>query len=176
MTDRSTSVSTVPLEARPFQGERAGVVSRVLANTIDFGVLLAILGGLYIGWAALRLLIRGADFRFPTPEPLLVFLLGSLILGLYFAASWTTAGRTYGDHVLGLRVVNLRGRRMRIGGALLRAAFCVAFPIGLFWAVISRENRSIQDVVLRTSVIYDWEILPARARPDPREEPSSVSP
>ena len=41
-------------------------------------------------------------------------------------------------------------------GALLRAAFCVAFPIGLFWCVVSRKNRSVQDVVLRTSVIHDW--------------------
>jgi hypothetical protein len=29
-------------------------------------------------------------------------------------------------------------------------------PIGLYWAVLSPTNRSIQDAVLRTSVIYDW--------------------
>jgi len=31
-------------------------------------------------------------------------------------------------------------------------------PDRLFWCAISKENRSLQDLVLRTSVIYDWEI------------------
>ncbi len=39
---------------------------------------------------------------------------------------------------------------------MLRAGFCVVFPIGLFWCAVSRENRSVQDVVLRSSVIHDW--------------------
>ena len=38
----------------------------------------------------------------------------------------------------------------------MRSAFCVFFPIGLFWCVISPERRSVQDVVLWTSVVYDW--------------------
>jgi hypothetical protein len=41
-------------------------------------------------------------------------------------------------------------------GALVRAAFCVVFAVGLFWVLISGANRSVQDVVLRTSVVYDW--------------------
>ena len=28
--------------------------------------------------------------------------------------------------------------------------------IGLVWCAISRENRSLQDIVLRTSVVHDW--------------------
>jgi hypothetical protein len=32
--------------------------------------------------------------------------------------------------------------------------------IGLGWAALSRQNRSVQDIVLRTSVIYDWENRP----------------
>jgi uncharacterized RDD family membrane protein YckC len=76
----------------------------------------------------------------------------------YFWIGWATVGRTYGDHLLGLRVVSWRGDRIRWIPALVRAAFCVVFMVGLFWTVISRQNRSIQDVVLRTSVIYDWEV------------------
>jgi len=30
----------------------------------------------------------------------------------------------------------------------------------LFWVVVSRENRSAADVLLRTSVIYDWAATP----------------
>jgi uncharacterized RDD family membrane protein YckC len=59
---------------------------------------------------------------------------------------------------MGLRVVNGRGRRMRPWTAVLRAGFCVLFPIGLFWVVVSPQNRSVQDVVLRTQVRYDWAV------------------
>ena len=33
------AILTVPAEARSFQGERAGIVSRVLANAIDLAIL-----------------------------------------------------------------------------------------------------------------------------------------
>ena len=65
---------------------------------------------------------------------------------------------------MGLRVVNFRGRKLHWTGALIRAVFCVVFPIGLFWAVISSQNRSVQDTVMRTSVIYDWARGPLIAR------------
>lgn len=38
----------------------------------------------------------------------------------------------------------------------MRALACALFPIGVLWVAVSRENWSLQDVVLRTSVIYDW--------------------
>jgi len=58
--------------------------------------------------------------------------------------------------VMGMRVVNHRGRRLPVLTALARAAFCTVFPIGLLWCAVSRENRSVQDMVLRTSVLHDW--------------------
>jgi hypothetical protein len=36
----------------------------------------------------------------------------------------------------------------------VRAVLCVIFPVGLLWVLVSQENRSAQDLVLRTSVIY----------------------
>ena len=57
---------------------------------------------------------------------------------------------------MGLRVVNSRGRRLNPLIALARAVFCAFFPIGLFWCAVSRKRRSVQDLVLRTSVVYDW--------------------
>jgi uncharacterized RDD family membrane protein YckC len=137
---------------------RAGVVTRVSANAVDLLVVIAMLAGLYAGWAAVLFLLRGEAFRFPTPSFAAAYLAGSVLLGLYLAAAWTTTGRTYGNHLLGLRVVNRRGERVRLVGAVVRAAACVVFPIGLFWCAVSRENRSVQDVLLRTSVIYDWEV------------------
>jgi uncharacterized RDD family membrane protein YckC len=161
---------TIPAEARAFQGQRAGIASRVVANSIDFGLLLATLAALYLGIAAILFLVRQESFRFPSPSAQVAFAIGSLLLLLYFTASWAGTGRTYGDVVMGLRVVNRRGARMSLPGALLRALLCVAFPIGLFWAAISRQNRSVQDLVMRTSVIYDWQVSgqapqPSRSAP-----------
>jgi uncharacterized RDD family membrane protein YckC len=161
------TIDTVPGEARPYQGQRAGIVTRVTANAVDLLVVIAILAGLYAGWATILFLRRGEAFRFPTPSFAVAYLVGSIVLGLYFTAAWSTTGRTYGNHLLGLRVVNRRGERARLVAAVLRAVTCVAFPLGLFWCAVSRENRSVQDLVLRTSVIYDWEVGPARhARSD----------
>jgi hypothetical protein len=41
---------------------------------------------------------------------------------------------TYGNHVMGLRVINNKGRRLHPIGAFGRAAFCVILPIGLLGA------------------------------------------
>ena len=159
---RRRKSSGLPPEAVAFQGDRAGIVSRVIANTIDFAVIVTVLVGLYIGWAAFLFLLSPTTFTFPSPSLGAAVLAGGALLILYFWISWATTGRTYGDTVMGLRVVNFAGERMHWAGAFLRAVFCVVFAIGLFWVVVSGANRSVQDVVMRTSVIYDW-----RARPVP---------
>jgi len=55
--------------------------------------------------------------------------------------------------------------RLRLAGAFMRAVLCVIFPVGLAWVLVSRHNRSLQDVVLRTSVVYDWLGEPNPAAP-----------
>jgi uncharacterized RDD family membrane protein YckC len=69
---------------------------------------------------------------------------------------WWLVGRTYGDRVMALLVVSFRGTRQRFLGALLRALLCIAFPVGVLWCAVNRFNRSVQDIVLRTTVVYDW--------------------
>lgn len=155
----------VPWEARPFQGQRAGIVTRTAANAVDFVVVVGALAIGYVSWCALTFLVNPTGFRFPTPSFLVLLVCAALLLFCYFTLSWATTGRTYGNHLLGLRVVNFRGERLRWVGAVVRAGFCVVLPIGLYWAVVSPTNRSIQDTVLRTSVIYDWT---TRRRAPPR--------
>ena len=95
-----------------------------------------------------------------------MLVLGGITAVLYLTATWGTTGRSYGKHLMGLRVVGPFGR-LRLGGAFVRATLCVVFPIGIAWVVVSRENRSLQDTVLRTSVVYDWvggEEVPAGRR------------
>jgi hypothetical protein len=35
--------------------------------------------------------------------------------------------------------------------------FCAFVPVGLFWVAVSSQSRSVQDLFLRTSVVYDWQ-------------------
>jgi uncharacterized RDD family membrane protein YckC len=158
------AMAAVPVEARPFQGHRAGIVTKVAANSIDLLIVVVVVAGLYVGYAALLFVVNPRSFTFPSPNFGLLLLLGGGLMTGYFWIGWATVGRTYGDHVLGLRVVGWRGDRMRWVPALVRAVCCVFFMIGLFWTLVSRQNRSIQDVVLRTSVIYDWEVHPGGLR------------
>jgi uncharacterized RDD family membrane protein YckC len=62
----------------------------------------------------------------------------------------------HGDYLLGIRVVDRRGRRTSFLLALLRAVLCVLFPIGILYVAVSSANRSLQDLVVRTHVVYDW--------------------
>jgi uncharacterized RDD family membrane protein YckC len=169
-----SAIRTIPAEARPYQGRRAGIASRTLAAVIDLIVVLLILGAMYVAWTAFRFLIEGRDFRFPTVRFEWAYVLGAVLLVLYLTESWSATGRSYGARVLGLRIVDRRGRVPRPRTALLRAIACAIFPLGLFWAAVDRENRSAQDLLFRTSVIYDWEV---RGRPntEPRDA-NDVSP
>jgi uncharacterized RDD family membrane protein YckC len=168
------AAGAVPKEARNFQGHRAGIVTKVLANSIDLGVVVIAVAGLYAAVAATKFIVNPRAFTPPSPSFARLLLIGWLLLAVYFWLSWATTGRTYGDHLLGLRVVSWRGYRMRWIPALVRAAFCASFMPGLFWTVISRQNRSVQDVVLRSSVIYDWEVAQPALRHD--EVPNEARP
>jgi uncharacterized RDD family membrane protein YckC len=150
-------VSTIPAEARSFQGQRAGIVTRVIANVIDASVVALTLIGIYLTVVAIAFLLDPRGFQFPRLPPWWLIISAALwLLGIYFTLSWAVTGRTYGDHLMGLRVVGPRGSKPHFITACVRAIFCVLFPIGLFWIIASRGSRSLQDVFLRTSVIYDW--------------------
>jgi uncharacterized RDD family membrane protein YckC len=149
-------VDVVPPEARPFQGQHAGLVTRLLANTVDFLVVVVVVAAGYAAVTAVLFLWNSRTFSFPAAPFAVLLLAGSGVMVVYLAGAWVITGRTYGDQLLGLRVVGPGGRPPRVGGALLRAVLCVLFPIGLFWVAVSRANRSAPDVLLRYAVVYDW--------------------
>jgi uncharacterized RDD family membrane protein YckC len=163
----SAHVDPIPREARAFQGHRAGLVTRVAAAAIDVGIVIIALGVCYLAIFAFLFLLDPRNFTVPTPSPWLVYAAASLLLTLYLALTWRGNGRTYGNHVMGLRVVNRRGQRLHVLVSLVRAVLYVIFPIGLLWVLVSGHNRSLQDLVLRTSVIYDWDVRPLPQPPAP---------
>jgi uncharacterized RDD family membrane protein YckC len=154
--DGPSRLSPVPREARAYQGNRAGIVSRGLAAALDsvLVVLALVLG--YLGWAGARFL--AAPRRFTFPEASLLLSVGSLLalLTVYLALAWALSGRSYGALVMGLRVVDRHGHRLRLGVAVVRAAVSVLVPLGLLWVAASRRNLSLADLLLRTAVVYDW--------------------
>lgn len=158
MSASANALRAIPAEARGFQGAPAGIVSRVLANSIDLAITIAILFAIYGAVAAGLFLRRGARFRFPTVTYIEAFLVGALVLIVYFVLTWTGTGQTFGDRLLGIRVRDHDGALLRGGRATIRAVLCVLFPLLLFWAVVDRHRRSVQDLLVRTSVVYDWKV------------------
>ena len=138
------------------QGRGAGLFSRFGAAAVDLVVILLLLVVIYAVTAGFAFLIDPRNFSWPASIGWTIPLIGAVIATPYLTIAWCTSGRTLGDVLFGLRVVNRRGGRLRLPRALLRALFCLVFPLGLFWIPFSSSRRSVQDVVLRTSVNYDW--------------------
>src|SRR4051812_34511508 len=127
-------LTPIPRDARPYQGHSAGVVSRTIAGTIDLVVVLIAVGAMYAGLNAFLFLLDPRGYEPRQFRLLLSITTTMVVLGLYLGTAWALTSRTYGDHVMGLRVVNHRGMRCGWPRAFLRAGAYVLFPIGLFWA------------------------------------------
>ena len=156
MTPRATGFDTVPKEARPFHGQPAGLVTRTLANVVDVVVVAGLLGACYLGVSGVLFLRRGASFSFPIVTYRMAYLVGFAGWVIYMTFGWRTNGRTYGDQLLGLRVRKTNGEDVGGVRALIRALLCGIAPLLLVWCAINRQQRSVQDLIVGTHVIYDW--------------------
>jgi uncharacterized RDD family membrane protein YckC len=164
---------SLPSDAIRFQGDRAGFVSRAISASIDVIIVFLLVLGTIAAWWMVSLILDpvtatpSASVQHRIPEAGLFIIYGYALNVLYWTVGWATGGRTIGNLVMGLRVVNRHGQRMSWPGAFVRALFCTVFAPGLLWVIVSGANRSVQDVVLRTSVIYDWVIgIPGLRRSD----------
>ena len=137
------------------QGNPAGVVSRVLAAFIDLAATVGAVLLFYLGIGAIAFVIRPRSFRWPDPGVLSLGGIWWALLVVYLTFSWTASGRTIGKQVMGLRVTDQVGGRLRGGRALVRALICATFPIGLLWCAIDRRSRALHDLVVRSKVAYD---------------------
>ena len=146
------------------QGHRAGFVSRVIADAIDGVVLLGIGCALLLFFGVIAFLVRPGSFTIPAiPTWVEVPVTAGVILG-YLGYGWSGPGRTVGKEFTGLRVVDTTGHLLTVRRALVRVALYLVFPAGLLWSMISRRSASVQDLVVRSAVVYDW----ARRRPEER--------
>ena len=134
----------------------AGIVTRLFAAGIDVLAVLLMMVSVYLGLTGLRFLWSPAAFRWLSPSLPQLILLASVLSSWYLAVAWATTGRTYGAAVLGLRVLSREHRVLGWIRAGARALACVVFPAGLVWVMVSRHRRSVQDVLVRSVVVYDW--------------------
>jgi uncharacterized RDD family membrane protein YckC len=144
-----------PSEQARATGEPAGFVTRAGANAVDAVLVSLALALGYAVVAGCRFLLAPRSFRLVAPQSAWVVVAVGIGLALYWTATWAGPGRSHGDELMGLRVVGPRGARLHLLHAAARAVLCVLFLPGLFWVLVSRHDRSVQDVVLRTAVVYD---------------------
>lgn len=153
--DDGLVLQTLPVAARAMQGERAGFFTRVIAAVIDVVIVGAIMIGIWIAvW--LFLLVFNPLVEYGMPRPGYFVLGGYFLIWAYWSWGWATSGRSIGQGLMGIRVLDRKSQLPSWKLAIARSAFCVTFQIGIVWILVSRRNRSVQDVVLRTSVIHDW--------------------
>jgi uncharacterized RDD family membrane protein YckC len=152
-------------EVRQHLGRRAGLVSRLLADAIDLVVVVLIgLVALLVASAIRGLFTRGFEFV-EVPQPGRGVLAAVLLIG-YLGYGWGLEGRTLGKTAMGLRVVRDDGADLSPARGMLRAVLYFLVLPGILWALVSRRNASLQDLVLGTSVVYDWGV----AAPAPNVE------
>ncbi|MGZ5405948.1 MAG: hypothetical protein ACXWDL_14945, partial [Nocardioides sp.] len=89
-------ISPVPREARPYQGERAGLITRLVAATVDAFTVAAFLVASYAGLNVASFMINPRSFEFAAVSVLVSVTTALAVCVVYLAAAWTVTGRTYG--------------------------------------------------------------------------------
>jgi uncharacterized RDD family membrane protein YckC len=157
--------STAAVRAR--QGRRAGIASRLLAAAIDVVVVVFLMIALLIVGAGIRALFTG-DLELELLNDELRGPLATLVLLAYLAYGWGLNGRTVGKVLMGLRAVGRDGSDLSPWRGFWRAVLYLIFLPGILWALVSKRNASVQDLLLRTAVVYDWGLHSgAHVRPPP---------
>lgn len=132
----------------------AGIVTDARL-AVDVGVVLVMMGTTLLVAAGLRFFASPVSFRWPSPSWPQSLAVGGLLAVGYLTVAWATSGRSLGAAILGLRVRSVSGRPLGWSRSALRAVLNVVFPLGLLWSIVSRGRRSVQDVLLRSVVVYD---------------------
>lgn len=146
----------VTLTRPDFEKEPAGIITRSVAAFLDMLVVLTSLVVIWAAFAAVAFLARPTHFTVPSPEWNVVVWVAGVVSVLYLATAWATTGRTVGAQVMGLRVLDRHGQPLGWVRSTVRAVAYVVFPLGLAWSIVDSRRRSVQDLVLASSVVYDW--------------------
>jgi uncharacterized RDD family membrane protein YckC len=144
-------------------GRYAGPVSRLGALGLD----------VFLISSTFTLLLAGVDYLLDvlfgtTVDPNGGWLPGLLLLlygFTYFWFSQALTGRTISQALVGIKVISSDGEPLSPGAAAIRTIVLpfsfLLFGVGALMALVDRRRRALQDVVARSSVVYDWGDRPA---------------
>jgi uncharacterized RDD family membrane protein YckC len=143
---------SVPALASDVRGDRAGVWRRMIAGLLDILVVALISAPISAG------IESAAGTR---PDPRVIGLIGGIALALmfsYLTVSIALTGRTLGMRLLSLRTIDVRTGLIPTGGQAMKRAvgyiFSLAtFGIGIIYALVDREGRTMHDRFSNTIVI-----------------------
>lgn len=147
--------SSLPERARAIQGLSAGFTSRLIAVFIDIALVALLVLGTWGCWEALRYILN-VFYTLPALTGIPLLIIGYVLMWLYWTWSWSIGGRSLGNILMGLRVQRKGGGNLGLGLAALRSALSVVFALGLLWSIFSSKNKSLQDIVVSTEVVFDW--------------------
>ncbi len=138
------------LEGVVFSAEHlAGFWRRLVASSVDCGVLFALYVTLFNVWLSL--------VGLPWINALTFLLAATLIAAIYIGPLKRSWLRTVGYRVAGVRIVNLRGERPALTMMLLRAALYIAGTgfalIDMIWILGQHPRRKLSDLVAGTYVV-----------------------
>jgi uncharacterized RDD family membrane protein YckC len=140
----------------------AGLVTRAVAFGIDLLAVnaIALLTG---GALALIASLLGHKGGLNFTQAVVGGAVWVLWVGLYFVVFWTLTGQTPGDRLLGIRVISVAGRRIRIRQAVLRfvGSLLAALPLGAGFLpiLVDDRRRGLQDWIAKTVVRWEPEEL-----------------
>jgi uncharacterized RDD family membrane protein YckC len=125
-----------------------GLIDLGMLAVVDAAVVFATLNATGLTWAGIT--------RLPL-APLAVFLV--LLAVGYLAMCTVLGGRTFGQSLVGLAVVEAGGRPVRLAPAVVRAAIQVltvpAAGLGFLPALLGADRRALYDRLAGTDVVRD---------------------
>jgi uncharacterized RDD family membrane protein YckC len=163
--------------ARAMRGRRAGLITRLIADAIDLLFVVVLLFAALVAVGVVMYMLGDGRFRLPHAGPVVTAIAYPVTEIVYLSYAWGSRGRSLGKDLLGLRVLQGDGRRLRPVRAFGRAVF-VTFLGGpsLLWVAVSRRNLAVHDIVLHTAVVHDWSTAStAPAPPAPPVAPVAVT-
>lgn len=148
--DTCLSVPVIDSEVR---GNRAGLWRRMIAGILDLLVVALLLAPVAAGIESVEGL---------RSDPRVIGLVGSIALVLmfsYLTVSIALTGRTLGMRLLSLRTIDVRTGLIPTGGQSMKRAVgyifsLAALGLGLIYAMIDREGRTIHDRFSKTIVVH----------------------
>ena len=143
-------------DAERLQGGRAGFVSRVAADGVDFLIVELIYFGVLIGIAVVRFLVTRKNFSVVAPDVWVTVVAQWFIIVLYLGTNWASTGRSIGKIMLGLQVLRANGDPLTPRRAFTRALLSATFWPSLIWIFVSKRNAALHDIAVHTKVVYSW--------------------